>query len=118
MSKKTSTTAEKKADDSVKSADHSRAPVNARLSNDEKIELYRKMVRIRRFEERSLRAYQGKKIGGFLHLYIGQEAVAVACCSLMGKDDHTVNETADLQTLPSQTKRAAIFLLRLNRELR
>ena len=37
---------------------------------------------------------------------------------LMGKDDHTVNETADLQTLPSQTKRAAVFLLRLNRELR
>ena len=32
---------------------------------------------------------------------------------LMGRDDHTVNETADLQTLPSQTKRAAIFLLRL-----
>ena len=37
---------------------------------------------------------------------------------LMGSNDHTVNETADLQTLPSQTKRAAIFLLRLTRELR
>jgi glutamate carboxypeptidase len=37
---------------------------------------------------------------------------------LMGRDDHTVKETADLQTLPSQTKRAAIFLLRLNKELR
>ena len=35
------------------------------------------MVRIRRFEERSLRSYQAKKIGGFLHLYIGQESVAV-----------------------------------------
>lgn len=32
---------------------------------------------------------------------------------LMGRDDHTVNETADLDTLPSQTKRAAVFLLRL-----
>lgn len=31
----------------------------------------------------------------------------------MGSNDHTVNETADLQTLPSQTKRAAVFLLRL-----
>jgi pyruvate dehydrogenase E1 component alpha subunit len=48
------------------------------------------MVRIRRFEERSLRAYQAKKIGGFLHLYIGQEAVAVGCCSLMGKHDHVI----------------------------
>jgi glutamate carboxypeptidase len=37
---------------------------------------------------------------------------------LMGSNDHTVNETADLQTLPSQTKRAAVFLLRLTKELR
>ena len=37
---------------------------------------------------------------------------------LMGRDDHTVKETADLQTLPSQTKRAAIFLLRLQGALR
>ena len=62
------------------------APINAKLTADERIELYRKMVRIRRFEERSLRAYQAKNsaggtnIGGFLHLYIGQEAVAVGCC--------------------------------------
>lgn len=34
---------------------------------------------------------------------------------LMGDDGHTVNETADLRTLPSQTKRAAILLLRLTR---
>jgi hypothetical protein len=53
------------------------------------------MVRIRRFEERSLRAYQAKKIGGFLHLYIGQEAVAVGCCSLMGKDDHVITAYRD-----------------------
>lgn len=95
VSKKTSTTAEKKADDTVKTADHSQAPVNARLSNEEKIEIYRKMVRIRRFEERSLRAYQAKKIGGFLHLYIGQEAVAVGCCSLMGKNDHVITAYRD-----------------------
>jgi glutamate carboxypeptidase len=36
---------------------------------------------------------------------------------LMGRDDHTVKETADLDTLPSQTKRAAVFLLRLVRSL-
>jgi pyruvate dehydrogenase E1 component alpha subunit len=96
VSKKPSATAEKKADTSVKDASHGRAPINAGLSRDEKIELYRKMVRIRRFEERSLRAYQaGKKIGGFLHLYIGQEAVAVGCCSLMGKDDHVITAYRD-----------------------
>jgi pyruvate dehydrogenase E1 component alpha subunit len=95
VSKKTTTTAENKADESVKRADHGRAPINASLSKEAKIELYRKMVRIRRFEERSLRAYQGKKIGGFLHLYIGQEAVAVGCCSLMGKDDHVITAYRD-----------------------
>jgi glutamate carboxypeptidase len=36
---------------------------------------------------------------------------------LMGTDDHTAKETADLDTLPSQTKRAAVFLLRLVRSL-
>jgi glutamate carboxypeptidase len=36
---------------------------------------------------------------------------------LMGRDDHTVNETADLDTLPSQSKRAAVFLLRLQQSL-
>lgn len=71
------------------------APVNAALSKEERIALYRCMVRIRRFEERSLRAYQAKKIGGFLHLYIGQEAVAVGCCSLMGKDDHVITAYRD-----------------------
>lgn len=95
MSKKTSTTAEAKADDNVKRPDHGRAAINASLSHEDKIELYRKMFRIRRFEERSLRAYQGKKIGGFLHLYIGQEAVAVGCCSLMGKNDHVITAYRD-----------------------
>jgi len=36
---------------------------------------------------------------------------------LMGTDDHTPGETADLETLPSQTKRAAVFLYRLHRAL-
>ncbi len=71
------------------------APVNAALSRDAKIALFRTMLRIRRFEERSLRAYQAKKIGGFLHLYIGQEAVAVGCCSLMGKHDHVITAYRD-----------------------
>jgi pyruvate dehydrogenase E1 component alpha subunit len=71
------------------------APINAALSKDDRIALYRQMVRIRRFEERSLRAYQAKKIGGFLHLYIGQEAVAVGCCSLMGKNDHVITAYRD-----------------------
>ncbi|HVU34864.1 MAG TPA: pyruvate dehydrogenase (acetyl-transferring) E1 component subunit alpha [Opitutaceae bacterium] len=94
MSKKPSATAEKNTE-AVKGSDHHRAPVNSRLTAEDKIELYRKMMRIRRFEERSLRAYQAKKIGGFLHLYIGQEAVAVGCCSLMTPNDHVITAYRD-----------------------
>jgi pyruvate dehydrogenase E1 component alpha subunit len=78
-----------------KQADVASAKINATLTKDQKLELYRTMLRIRRFEERSLRAYQAKKIGGFLHLYIGQEAIAVGCCSLMGKDDHVITAYRD-----------------------
>ena len=76
-------------------ANAAQAEINSALTADAKLELYRQMMRIRRFEERSLRAYQGKKIGGFLHLYIGQEAVAVGCCSLMGDDDHIITAYRD-----------------------
>jgi pyruvate dehydrogenase E1 component alpha subunit len=41
------------------------------------LEWYRQMVQIRRFEQACSQQYQQGKIGGFLHLYIGQEAVAV-----------------------------------------
>jgi len=93
VSKKQSATADQKAEAGATSA--AQAPINTQLTKEQRIELYRKMVRIRRFEERSLRAYQSKKIGGFLHLYIGQEAVAVGCCSLMGKHDHIITAYRD-----------------------
>jgi len=95
VSKKSTDTAEPKASAPAASAGFAQAPANASLSREAKIELYRKMVRIRRFEERSLRAYQAKKIGGFLHLYIGQEAVAVGACSLMGANDHVITAYRD-----------------------
>lgn len=95
MTKKTSTTAETTSAPVASDTGSARAPINAKLSSEQKIDLYRTMVRIRRFEERSLRAYQAKKIGGFLHLYIGQEAVAVGCCSLMGKNDHVITAYRD-----------------------
>ena len=75
--------------------DFSKSPANLSLSKEEKIELYDKMVRIRRFEERSLRSYQQGHIGGFLHLYIGQEAVAVGSVSMLGDDDHIITAYRD-----------------------
>jgi len=50
-------------------------------------ELYRTMLRIRRFEEEAARLYTEQKIGGFLHLYIGQEATAVGAVSVLEDDD-------------------------------
>jgi glutamate carboxypeptidase len=48
----------------------------------------------------------------------GEAKMILDGVGLMGRDDHTVNETADLRTLPSQTKRAAVTLLRIARSLR
>jgi pyruvate dehydrogenase E1 component alpha subunit len=70
-------------------------PVNARLSAADKLRIYRDMVRIRRFEERSVQVYQKGKIGGFLHLYIGQEAVAMGTVSLLGEHDHIITAYRD-----------------------
>jgi pyruvate dehydrogenase E1 component alpha subunit len=53
---------------------------------------YKQMLLIRRFEEEAARAYAQGKIGGFLHLYIGQESIAVAAASLL-KDGDTVFQT-------------------------
>jgi pyruvate dehydrogenase E1 component subunit alpha len=46
------------------------------------------MMRIRRFEEKAGEAYSLGKIGGFCHLYIGQEAVAVGSLAALGTDDY------------------------------
>ena len=45
------------------------------MEKKEYLDLYHQMVAIRRMEERAAELYQQGKIGGFLHLYIGQEAV-------------------------------------------
>jgi len=63
---------------------------NTGLSIDQLIELYRQMLLIRRFEEKSAEAYVAGKIGGFCHLYIGQEAVGVGAISAIRKDDYVL----------------------------
>uniref|UniRef100_A0AAU3H4L7 dihydrolipoyllysine-residue succinyltransferase n=1 Tax=Streptomyces sp. NBC_01401 TaxID=2903854 RepID=A0AAU3H4L7_9ACTN len=50
------------------------------VSTDELLEMYRRMRRIRRFEERASELYKATEIPGFLHLSIGQEASAVGAC--------------------------------------
>jgi pyruvate dehydrogenase E1 component alpha subunit len=52
--------------------------------------LHRQMLRIRRFEARCVELYQAQKIRGFLHLYDGEEAVAVGVMSALGPRDAVV----------------------------
>jgi pyruvate dehydrogenase E1 component subunit alpha len=52
--------------------------------------LYRQMLAIRRMEEASAKAYSQGKIGGFLHLIIGQEAVCVGAIAGCNKEDYVV----------------------------
>jgi pyruvate dehydrogenase E1 component alpha subunit len=53
-------------------------------------ELLREMLRIRRFEERCVELYSAAKIRGFLHLCIGEEAVAVGVCQALTVQDPVV----------------------------
>ena len=52
--------------------------------------LLRDMVRIRRFEEKAAELYSASKIRGFLHLYIGEEAVAVGAMRALTPEDSVV----------------------------
>ena len=63
-------------------------PARYKAGKDELLQLYREMLLIRRFEERAGQLYGLGLIGGFCHLYIGQEAVGVGLQSAMtvGKD--------------------------------
>ena len=56
---------------------------------------YRKMLLIRRFEEASGRLYMQGLIRGFLHLYIGEEAVAVGAISLLEPQDYIITHYRD-----------------------
>src|SRR5205807_3127010 len=52
--------------------------------------MLRQMLLIRRFEEKAAEAYALGKIGGFCHLYIGQEAVAVGSLAALREDDYAI----------------------------
>lgn len=62
---------------------------------DELLPLYREMQLIRRVEEEAARAYVQGKIGGFLHLYIGQEAIAVGTEAAIRKTDNVITTYRD-----------------------
>lgn len=57
------------------------------LNREEAVQLLRDMLRIRRFEEKCAELYSAGKIRGFLHLYIGEEAVAAGAMRALTLDD-------------------------------
>lgn len=65
------------------------------VTQEQAIEWLRTMLLIRRFEERSAMLYQNQKIGGFCHLYSGQEAVAVGSIGVLREDDYVITAYRD-----------------------
>ncbi len=65
------------------------------VDREELQRLYRQMQLIRRIEEECARAYAQGKIGGFLHLYIGQESVGVGSIAALRPDDYVVGTYRD-----------------------
>lgn len=60
------------------------------VDQEQSLHFLRQMLRIRRFEEKSAELYSAMKIRGFLHLYIGEEAVAVGVAEALTADDAVV----------------------------
>ena len=60
-----------------------------------RLSLLREMLLMRRFEERAAEAYALGKIGGFCHLYIGQEAVGAGAISVLRPDDYVITSYRD-----------------------
>ncbi|WP_343081784.1 pyruvate dehydrogenase (acetyl-transferring) E1 component subunit alpha [Ostreiculturibacter nitratireducens] len=66
------------------------ADLKPHLTRDHVLELLRGMIRIRRFEDKCAELYTKEKIRGFLHLYDGEEAVAVGVIPVLGPEDRIV----------------------------
>lgn len=65
------------------------------MNKKEQLELYHQMVLIRRLEERGAELYQQGKIGGFMHLYIGQEAVCTGLIAARRPEDRVITAYRD-----------------------
>lgn len=91
-------------------AQHEKLRVNRTLL----LSLLKKMLRVRRFEEKCAELYSAEKIRGFLHLYIGEEAVAAGVCQALTADDTVVatyreHGQAILRGVPMTTVMAEMY---------
>jgi pyruvate dehydrogenase E1 component alpha subunit len=65
------------------------------FSNEQLLKFYEKMFLIRKFEEKAAQLYGAGKIGGFCHLYIGQEAVVIGILSSINSEDTVITAYRD-----------------------
>ena len=78
------------------------------------LKMLRQMLLVRRFEEKAAEAYALGKIGGFCHLYIGQEAVAVGALAALRDDDYVIcsyreHGQALIKGIPANAVMAELF---------
>lgn len=77
-----------------KNADAEHRP-SSDLSTDQLLHMLGRMMLIRRFEERTMQSYMQQKIGGFCHIYSGQEAVAVGSVEALRPEDPVIGAYRD-----------------------
>ena len=62
-----------------------------KISKEKKLGMLKNLITIRRFEEKTIRMYQEGEFGGYLHPYVGQEAVAAGACAAIGPEDYIIS---------------------------
>lgn len=97
------------------------------IPNELVIEMYTKMQRIRKFEETAGAFFSEGKIPGFVHLYIGEEAIAVGACANLRDDDfitsthrghgHIVAKGGNLKLMMAEPVRQRNRILQRQRRL-
>ncbi len=92
--RKAASAARKSSARSVKSADTASAKI-ADFNKEQELAAYRDMLLIRRFEEKAGQLYGMGFIGGFCHLYIGQEAVVVGMQTALKEGDQVITGYRD-----------------------
>jgi len=82
------------------------------LTKEQKAGMLKTLITIRRFEEKAIQLYETAKIRGYLHPYIGEEAIAVGACAAIKKEDwiisthrghgHSIAKGADLKKMMAE----------------
>ena len=62
-----------------------------KLTKESKVKMLKDLITIRRFEERTIQMYAAGEFGGYLHPYVGMEAIAAGACAAIEEKDYIVS---------------------------